>query len=146
LIKYGDILVYIGNQNNTFIPSVLTDTLENSFIISTWVKSLFGGSSYESTSLGEINTIESEGLTLSVKISPQNTQCAIIGPKNYYNSFNEDTTFTNLIPGVYIIKGDDTYLADNLLYQNETRIILNNNSNELVNLIFTEYQNKLNIS
>jgi hypothetical protein len=107
---------------------------------------LFGGSSYESTSLGEINTIESEGLTLSVKISPQNTQCAIIGPKNYYNSFNEDTTFTNLIPGVYIIKGDDTYLADNLLYQNETRIILNNNSNELVNLIFTEYQNKLNIS
>lgn len=122
-IQYGDILIYIGNLYNTLnIPHYISDPIPE-------------------TTNNEISIIEPTGLSLSVKIGPQNTKCIIYGPKNYYNTFDKDTTFSNLLPGVYIIKGDEDYLNSHLLYQNETRVILDN-TNELVNLIFTEYKNK----
>jgi hypothetical protein len=140
-IQYGDILVYIGSQDNTTIPSSIIDnsllTDNFNYVVSNY--------SSQNQNINNTSITEPQTLSISVKISPQNIKCIIYGPKNYYNTFDKDTTFSGLLPGVYIIKGEEEDLKNNLLYQNEIRIILNS-SNQLVNLIFAEYSNKITYS
>lgn len=133
---YGDILIYIGKNNEIIqeenIPSntiQVAPPLEPSIIDKDFV---IINQTSDNTNTG----------TLSINLS-QNIKCYIYGPKNYKKSFSVATKFTNLVPGVYTIIGDDEQLNDLGLYQNETRVAIENTTNQEIFLNFTSYNDKV---
>jgi hypothetical protein len=80
--------------------------------------------------------------SISINLS-KNIKCYIYGPKNYKKSFSVSTKFANLIPGVYTIIGDQDNLNSLGLYQNETKVTIENNSDEEVFLDFVSYNEKI---
>ena len=71
--------------------------------------------------------------------------CYLYGPKNYIQKFNSNTKFTNLVPGVYIILGDEKELEELSLYQNETRLDLQKNTTKNIFLEFNSYETVVSI-
>ena len=74
---------------------------------------------------------------------PSKTEVEVFGPNNYFIRVSSDTTFKNLIPGLYIIKGNEDSLKKNNLYQNEVRILISKNIFSTITIEFTSYTNKL---
>ena len=141
LFEYGDTLVYvpksvestnnleIANSVPTFIPPIINQT-------GTTVTDL--SSSTINQSHDTTNTA-----TISIVTDPQNAICYLIGPKNYKKQFVGYTIFDNVIPGVYNIVGDDSYLQDNSLYQNNIRAIILQNQDYNINITFNSYLDKI---
>lgn len=69
--------------------------------------------------------------------------CFLYGPKNYKHSFKENITFTNMIPGVYRIVGNNKELFDNNLYPQEFRIVIDKNTTNNIDINFVSYQDKV---
>ena len=131
---YGDILVYINDRNEAVnidanLPQPLviiaptTTPVEEYFIIK---------QTEDETNTGK----------LLVNIDKP-IKHWIYGPKNYKKSFTHNTLFINLLPGVYTILGDDQDLLDNNLYQNEYRILVEDNFDDSIDIIFNSYQDQL---
>ena len=85
--------------------------------------------------------------TSEINIELLNSQitCYLYGPKNYIQKFNSNTKFTNLVPGVYIILGDEKELEELSLYQNETRLDLQKNTTKNIFLEFNSYETVVSI-
>lgn len=132
---YGDILVYVESSAIQLDEDI--DGLPQApVIISQPTTPLVA---YEIVKQTNDTTNTSQ---LLVNIS-QSIKHWIYGPKNYTRSFNTNTLFTNLLAGVYIIKGDDQELQDNILYQTEHRILVDPNTSNTIEVNFTTYRNQL---
>lgn len=131
--NYGDILI--------MIPKAISSVSE---------------SEPESGSIGGITSVDvyknlpktikqSNDLTNTSKIilntSPSNAICYLLGPKNYKQQFIGYTIFENVVPGVYNIVGNEDYLLENFLYQNNTRIIVLKNKEYDTTINFGSYKN-----
>lgn len=146
--KYGDILVYLPTAGSEISEDVSTVDQGSQVVIITPPPSQF------IPNLIEINPIEqnfyqtkddSENTgSLTVYLAPSLIKTIIFGPKNYFEEFNINTKFNNLIPGVYIIKGDEQSLIENNLIQNEYRIIVDKNTDNTIIIEFIS-NNKISI-
>lgn len=125
--ELGDILVYIPlvnpQQNHNTPPG--NNQSNNSIIIV---------QQSEDTS----NTA-----SLSVTLVKPNIKCYLTGPQNYSYTITQNTKFTNMISGVYNIKGDNADLTSNFLYQNNYSLLVNPNSVNNIDINFTSYQHEL---
>lgn len=141
LLENGDIIVYIPN---TRLDPILTQIKNIPSLITidqhdyaTNVGALFdpkiliisqtNNSSYKST--------------LNINIFPKQTKCILSGPNNYILEITEDTKLINMTSGVYIIKGDDKDILDKNLYQKTVRILIDNNNDNNIDIIFDSYKN-----
>ena len=137
---YGDILVYLGEDleiiEDQDIPSSPNpdddpDLPEFSLV----------------PSLRIVPQTKDLSTTSEINIELLNSQitCYLYGPKNYIQKFNSNTKFTNLVPGVYIILGDEKELEELSLYQNETRLDLQKNTTKNIFLEFNSYETVVSI-
>lgn len=134
--NYGDILVFIPDASvttetttsNTNTPTTpITPQTPTTNLIPTIQQSK-----------DQTNTS-----SLNITVFPTNTKCILRGPKNYYYEFTGSTNFTNLLPGVYLIEGNEQDLEIKNLYQNKHRILVNKNSINQVSVEFTSYLNRI---
>jgi hypothetical protein len=133
--NYGDILIYIGQEFSSVGDNVFEEVINE----------LPGFSSPEQPD----NVVRFEVIeqtkdnagtsSISVELLDQEIECQIHGPKNYKKTFNKNTSFTNLIPGVYTILGDEDSLRRASKYQNEIRIFLDKNTNKSIFVSFVSY-------
>lgn len=134
--EYGDILVYVPSRQKPSPP------IESSFVITT-LPSIPPPIVSPSIPTVEQTKDSTNTSSLSIISSPKNIRLILEGPKNYTYSFIGDINFTNLIPGVYIIKGDKESLDSKYYYQNETRVIVDKNTAQSVFMQFISYNDKL---
>jgi hypothetical protein len=141
LFQYGDILVYVpkaadatnssatmGNIPTTSAPIVTQTTQETGEIPISTI----------SQSQDSTNTA-----TISIITDPDDAICYLLGPKNYKHKFIGYATFDNVVPGVYNIVGDEDYLIENSLYQNNTRTIVLKNQDYNLSVKFHSYLDKV---
>ena len=135
---YGDILVYLGND-----PTITEETnLPSNSIVEP--ESLLLPPSILDKSFVVIDQTSGTTNTSAISINlNKNIKCYIYGPKNYKKSFNIATKFANLIPGVYTIMGDPDSLNELGLYQNETKVTIDNNSDIEIFLDFVSFNDKV---
>lgn len=142
LFMYGDILAYIPKKNN---DSIL-DTLNN---IPTINLNIFTNNilpiSNNSNAIKIVSQTNDTTNTssLTVKISPTLTKCVITGPNNYQLDISQDTKLINIIPGVYIIKGNEQDLFDKNLFSNYVRVLVDKNSEIITSIKFNSYKDKV---
>lgn len=132
---YGDILVYVGARGEN--QPIIDENIPRPFFIQPPTISTI--ELYQTIKQTEDVTNTSK---LLVNIE-RNIKHWIYGPRNYIMNFAKNTLFINLLPGVYIIQGDEKDLVNNYLYQNEYRILVNENSENNIDIIFNSYQNQL---
>jgi hypothetical protein len=140
---YGDILTYVDSIdqsiiNNSNIPSSIV--FDTSNLPSVSPITLPGE---EITNIVNQSLDSTDTGSIDIRVSNANITNYIYGPNNYKKSFNTDTKFANLIPGVYTILGDENQLESNSLYQNETRIFVDKNSSYDILLNYFSYENKI---
>lgn len=139
---YGDILVYLSDG------SVVEEKLSEFQEIPQFNQTIesINGVTVQNSAIPEINFKQSGDTTntskLKINVSPINTECYLLGPKNYKQKFVGTTIFNNVVPGVYTIIGNDDYLYKNTLYNNYTKIIILDNQDYTVNVNFISYINK----
>jgi hypothetical protein len=138
--QYGDLLVYLGEDleiiEDQDIPSPSDpdddpDLPEFSLIPSIRIVP----QTKDLSNTSEIN----------IELLNNGISCYLYGPKNYIEKFNTNTKFTNLVPGVYIILGDEKELEQGSLYQNEIRIDLQKNITKDIFLEFNSYETIVSI-
>jgi hypothetical protein len=132
---YGDILIFIGNEdidviNNPLIPSTPQPPNIISPIPERIIKNI------EQTK----DSSNSNSLTINMI---QNVKYHVYGPNNYSYTDSNSVKITNMVPGVYTIIGNAEELINNSLYQNETRINIEKNKTYEVYINFTSYQNSI---
>lgn len=141
LFEYGDILVYVPKS----VESTNNPEITNS--IPTFTPPIINQAGTTVTNLSSSTINQSHDTTntatISIVTDPQNAVCYLIGPKNYKKQFVGYTIFDNVVPGVYNIVGDDTYLQDNSLYQNNTRAIILKNQDYNISIKFNSYLDKV---
>lgn len=125
-LNYGDILVNITKSSGSVIEST-GSTPANA--IDSLIKVIKQSNDLTNTS------------TIIVNTSPPNALCYLLGPKNYKQQFIGYTIFENVVPGVYNIVGNEDYLLENFLYQNDTRIIVLKNKEYNATINFASYRN-----
>lgn len=129
LFNYGDILLTLNNQNiNANIPQPIDFIVEPT-------------PSPEPENIVEVTEETTDTSTLVVNLL-QMIPCFIYGPKKYEYLMESTTTFKNMIPGVYIIKGKQSDLDQHYLYQQEYRILIDKNTTNSINIGFVSYKNK----
>lgn len=138
--EYGDLLVYLGEDleiiEDPDIPSQPDPNEDLNLPEFSLVPSLrIVPQTKDLNNTSEIN----------IELLNNNINCYLYGPKNYIEKFNSNTKFTNLVPGVYIILGDEKELKDASLYQNEIRINLQKNTEKNVFLEFVSYETIVSI-
>jgi len=141
LFEYGDILVYISNSSSANDQEIETETQ----IIQPPPNTSVNVIEQQNTGPTTLNQSgdSSNTSTLKINISPANTVCYLLGPKNYKQKFTGTTIFNKVIPGVYTIAGDEEYLYSNTLHQNYTKVIISANQEYSVNVNFISYINKI---
>lgn len=130
---YGDILVYILSDTDTDVEGLVSppppQELQN--IITPY-------DTIEQTK----DTTNTSSLLISIDIN-STIKHWLYGPKNYKQSFNRNTLFTNLLSGLYIISGDITELQTNQLYQKEYRILIEPNTQNDIYISFDSYKDQV---
>jgi len=135
---YGDIFVYLG-----YDPIIIEETKLPSSPLIESEPVVLSTSILDQTFVVVDQTSDTTNTSsISINLS-KNIKCYIYGPKNYKKSFSVSTKFANLIPGVYTIIGDQDNLNSLGLYQNETKVTIENNSGEEVFLDFVSYNEKI---
>jgi hypothetical protein len=131
---YGDILVYVrAAGENTTIDEYLPQPRQIPASITTPVEA------YQT-----IKQTEDETNTAKLLVNiDKPIKHTIYGPKNYNKTFAKNTLFINLLPGVYTIMGDEQELLINNLYQNEYRILVEDNLDYSIDIIFNSYQDQI---
>lgn len=131
---YGDILVYVrAAGENTTIDEYLPQPRQIPASITTPVEA------YQT-----IKQTEDETNTAKLLVNiDKPIKHTIYGPKNYNKTFAKNTLFINLLPGVYTIMGDEQELLKNNLYQNEYRILVEDNLDYSIDIIFNSYQDQI---
>lgn len=142
LFLYGDILAYIPKKNNDNI----LNTLDNIPTIN--LNIFINNQSPTSNNTNIIKTISQTNDTtntssLTIKISPTLTKCVITGPNNYQLDISQDTKLINMIPGVYIIQGNEQDLFDKNLFSNYVRVLVDKNSEIITSIKFNSYKDKV---
>lgn len=142
LFEYGDILMYVPKSSESLSDQNIDPNTIPTFITPTITPNT---TTFDNISISTINQSKdlTNTATVSIITDPQNAVCYLIGPKNYKKEFVGYTIFDNVIPGVYNIIGDDSYLQDNSLYQNNTRIIVIKNQDYNINIKFNSYLDKV---
>lgn len=135
LFNYGDILCYVGSKNNsnpliddTSLPKPDVQPPPQPPVVSSPVIE---------------QTHDSSNTSSLVVNLYKNIMCTLYGPKNYQHLFNTDITFTNMIPGVYRIAGNEKELFNNNLYSQEFRIVIDRNTTNNIDIDFVSYQDKV---
>ena len=127
--KYSDILVSTSPDNST-----THEIIQPSQAI------------IPSSNIITLNTINQTNnptnTSLTIYINPSSLTCVLFGPKNYIKEFSQNTKFNNLVPGVYIIKGQDQDLLNKKLYQNENRVLVESGTDVSVNIQFNSYKDQ----
>lgn len=134
--NYGDILVNID-------PEIAIDNIPGSYVdISETLpdKSITAKFYFIQQPIDDSNIA-----SLYIELLNSNITCYLYGPKNYSKKFTNSSRFTNLIPGIYTIIGDEQELKQNSLYQNEIRVILEKGYEKEVFLSFVSYNNLISI-
>lgn len=138
LFLYGDILVYVPKN----LDEIDTDTsgIPSSLVPPTIEQptSLIPEVAIINQSQDKINTA-----SLTIETLPDNAVCYLLGPKNYKKKFIGKTIFQNVVPGVYSITGDEDYLFDNQLYQNNNRLIIYKDQEYTTDIKFKSYLDKI---
>lgn len=135
---YGDMLVYVGSEENEVIENQSIPSINPNFNTNTLPVSV-GAVEFDIFKQTEDTTN-----TGSIEINrPQNIDCYITGPKNFFQKFSDNIKFTNLIPGLYKIYGDNDQLKINSLYQNEIRVFIDKNSAEKIYLEFVSFKDQI---
>ncbi len=131
LFNYGDILITISKVSSSVTESESTNITNNTTvnIYNTLPKTIKQSNDLTNTSKIILNT------------APPNAVCYLLGPKNYKQQFIGYTIFENVVPGVYNIIGNEDYLLENFLYQNDTRIIVLKNKEYDATISFGSYKN-----
>lgn len=137
LFQYGDIIIKVpdSNEQNLGLPlspitiefdEIITDryTIDNAEII-------------------KQSNISENSAVININTSIPEAVCYLLGPKNYKQQFIGNTIFQNVIPGVYNIVGDETYLRDNYLQQNNFKIIALKNREYNLSINFQSYKDKI---
>lgn len=137
-LQYGDILAFV-NDSSIATDTTQTDNTGTVLNPNELLDNLQAGS--------QINTVEqtkdsTDAGSLLVTI-PAQINIELFGPNNYHYTTNKNTIFKNLIPGLYVIRGDEDSLRENNLYQNEFRILISKNKLSTITIDFTSYANKL---
>lgn len=140
LFDYGDVLIYIGRQFSSLGNNSIEFVEDSESPEETPEQNNTLSINVVSQTKDEINTS-----SISVELLNEEIDCYIYGPKNYKKSFNRNTSFTNLIPGIYTILGDEESLTKASKYQNEIRIFLDKNTNKSVFLDFVSYIDLISI-
>jgi hypothetical protein len=134
--SYGDILCYISSKENDQPP--INDTLlPQPATVPTTTPSV----PIENPTIQQTKDITNTA-SLTVNLY-KNITCILYGPKNYQYFFNTNTTFTNMIPGVYRIVGNNEDLLQNSLYPQEFRIIIDKNTSNVMDIDFVSYRDKV---
>lgn len=76
-------------------------------------------------------------------IIPDSVQCNIIGPNDFRYSFQENTKFINLPPGVYIVTGQEESLKKQYLFNSTYQILVHKDKNFYMNIVFKSYYNSI---
>jgi hypothetical protein len=137
LFNYGDILVNINSDSIIYsnIPSNTGSTQLDLPDKSITAKFYFVQQQISSNNNG----------TIYVELATSNITCYIYGPKNYFKKFTSTSTFTDLIPGIYTIMGDEQDLKKFSLYQNQTRVLLEKGYLKEIFLSFVSYNDLVSI-
>jgi hypothetical protein len=133
--NYGDILCYVGSRANPSPP--IADPIVPSPEPPAPTPVI-----PPSDPIIEQTHDTSNTSALSVSLY-KNIICTMFGPKNYQHSFNTDITFTNMVPGVYRIVGNDKELSDNNLYPQEFRIVIDKNTTNTIDIDFISYRDRV---
>jgi hypothetical protein len=136
--EYGDILIFIKDSTYNYSTTLGLDPVTGL----PGTVTLPGTNNISASNIIEQTKDTSDTGSLLIKI-PSKINTEIFGPNNYFKQINTDTLFKNLIPGIYIIKGNIDSLKENNLYQNELRILVSKNLLSTVTIDFTSYANKL---
>lgn len=128
---YGDILIYISSGIDTNVEGLVSPPPPQEPQNTT-----LPYDTIEQTK----DTTNTSSLLISIN-SP--IKHWLYGPKNYKQSFNRDTLFTNLLSGLYIISGDTTELQTNQLYQKEYRILIDPNTENDIYISFDSYKDQV---
>lgn len=141
LFEDGDILVYVPKTNNdsildkfSNIPTIAKTNINNNSIAFIPQR--------QNKIIAQTNDPNNKS-TLNIKISPNLTKCIINGPNNYLLEIDTDTKLINMIPGVYIIVGNEEDLLAKNLEQNYNRILVDKNSDTNVIIKFESYKDKI---
>lgn len=131
LFIYGDILAIVTSASSSVTESESTNITNNTTvnIYNSLPKIIKQSNDLTNTSKIILNT------------APSNAVCYLLGPKNYKQEFIGYTIFENVVPGVYNIIGNEDYLLENFLYQNDTRIIVLKNKEYDATINFGSYKN-----
>jgi|688.fasta_scaffold13150_4 hypothetical protein len=138
--KYGDVLVFIKDQSSIDYTAQTTGLDPNTGLPG--VVTLPGTTNSLVTNIIEQTKDSTDTGSLLLQI-PSKTEVEIFGPNNYFAKVSSNTTFKNLIPGLYIIRGNEESLKKNNLYQNELRFLISKNILSTMTIEFTSYTNKL---
>jgi hypothetical protein len=139
--NYGDILIYIGQEFSSVGDNIIEQAIND-------LPDFSSPEQPDNVARFDIITQTKNNIdasSISVELLDQEIECQIHGPKNYKKTFNKNTSFTNLIPGVYTILGDEESLRRSSKYQNEIRIFLDKNTDKFVFLSFVSYSDFISI-
>jgi len=131
LFNYGDILAIVTSLSSSVTESESINISDNTTvnIYNSLPKIIKQSNDLNNTSKIILNT------------GPGNTSCYLLGPKNYKQEFIGYTIFENVVQGVYNIIGNEDYLLENFLYQNDIRIIVLKNKEYNATINFNSYKN-----
>lgn len=135
LFLYGDILCYIGSKENP-LPPIIDPSIPQPPPPTPPTPPVSTENIVEQTH--DISNTASLIVNLYADVT-----CILYGPKNYEYSFNTNITFTNMIPGVYRIVGNNKELIDNNLYPQEFRIVIDKNTTNTIDIDFISYRDRV---
>lgn len=134
---YGDILIYIPYFNYDY--SSLSTNIPTASRFRSLIN-IFSDASPKSNIISQTSDSMNTG-KLNIEIFPIDTKCVLFGPKNYIKEFIGNTIFTNLVEGVYIIKGQDEDLYNKKLIQKDYRVVVTKGLEQTIQLGFDNYNN-----